>query len=239
MQPILGDDSPLHRLPNGLPVKLVQMLDGIRYAVAMADLSYGRLAITLASAFSEDDTRPRSHSLAAAAFLDAWSMVDSINRLRILLTNTIHPNTLPEVKVFLDETKRVREVRNAFQHAEERIRDAAPFPMPGVPPLWGTIECLAPGRDRTTARSLSITPGTRTFRWATSAIVGCPYPSSPVDHVALTAFGIEVLLTETHNDLAKLAPALENAVPKVPTGATFCDLVMTSNVPYGPTSGDE
>ncbi len=234
---ILADDSPLHRLPNGLPVKLVQMLDGIRYAISMADLSYTRLTGTLAFAFLEGEVRP--HQLAAAAFLDAWSMTDSVNRLRVLLPLAIRQRVVPAVKVFLLATETIKTLRDSFQHADERVRDAAPFPMPGVPPLWGTLECLAPGQDRTKARSLSITPGTRTFRWANSAIADCPYPASPVDHIALTAFGVEVSLTRTHGHVAKLAAVLEGIVPTGATGMTFADLVMMADVPYDAGGGEQ
>jgi hypothetical protein len=234
---MLKDDSPLHRLPPGYPVPLVQMLDGIRYAIAMADLSYGRVRQTLATAFQEPEARPNPFRLATAAFLDAWSMIDSMHRLGKLLWKTATWNAIPEVEVFLEAVRSVADLRNSFQHADERVRDAAPFPMPGVPPLWGTIECLGPGADRTKARSLSITPGNRTFRWARSEIVGRPYPSPPVDHIALTAFGVAVSLTELHGALAPLVPALERYIPPVPNGATFSDLMITAGVAYDDTDG--
>jgi hypothetical protein len=64
---VLKDDSPLHRLPPSYPVPVVQMLDGIRYAIAMADLSYSRLRQTLATAFQEPETRPNPFRIASAA----------------------------------------------------------------------------------------------------------------------------------------------------------------------------
>jgi hypothetical protein len=63
------------------PVPVIQMLDGIRYAIAMADLSYNRLTHTLAAAFQEPETCPNTFRIATAAFLDAWSMIDSVHRL--------------------------------------------------------------------------------------------------------------------------------------------------------------
>jgi hypothetical protein len=233
---VLKDDSPLHRLPLGYPVQLVQMLDGIRYAIAMADLSYVRLTQTLATAFHESETRPSTYRIAAAAFLDAWSMIDSMNRLGKLLRDTVTKDAVREVEVFLETVRSVRELRNSFQHAEERVRNAPPFPMPGVPPLWGTIECLAPSADWRSAKSLSITPGNRTFQWAGSEIVGCPYPTAPVDHIALTAFDVAVSPTELHGALKPLGPALERFIP-VPNGTTFSDLVIIGDVSYDDTDG--
>lgn len=229
---MLNDDSPLHRLPPGYPVQLVQLLDGIRYAIGMADLSYTRLTSTLATAFQEPEGRPSTYRIATASFLDAWSMIDSLNRLGKLLRDTITKDAIPEVETFLVAIGPVRALRNSFQHAEERVRSAAPFPMPGVPPLWGTIECLAPGPDRRNARSMSITPGNRTFRWATSEIVGCSYPRPPVDHVALTAFNEAVSLTQLHAAIGPLGPALERFIPPVPPGATFSDFMMIGGVSY-------
>jgi len=234
---VLKDDSPLHRLPPSYPVPLVQMLDGVRYAIAMADLSYSRLRQTLATAFQEPETRPNPFRIATAAFLDALSMIDSMHRLGKLLWKAATKDAISEVEVFLEAVRSVTELRNSFQHAEERVRDAARFPMPGVPPLWGTIECLAPGVDRTQARSLSITPRNRTFRWAHLEIVDCPYPAPPVDHVALTAFNAAVSLTTLHGALAPLVLALERYIPPVPNGATFSDLIIIAGVSYDDTDG--
>jgi len=53
--------------------------DGVRYAIEMLDRSYSRLISELEAAASNGTTEE-----CPAIFLDAWSVVDSANRLRIL-----------------------------------------------------------------------------------------------------------------------------------------------------------
>lgn len=198
----------------------------------MSDLSYHRLVDSMVSIFAADGNRPPVHRLATSAFLDAWSMVDSASRLRRLLPQAYDLNKAPAVRTFLDQTEPVRLLRNSVQHAEERIRDAEPFPLAGTPPLWGTLECMAPGEDETVARFASLTPGTRTFRWASSATAGCAYPKAPVDHIAITAFGVELVLTTTHATIVTLARGLEEVAPKTQPRFSFADTLIVASVAY-------
>ncbi len=235
---ILKETSPLLRLPNGLPAALVQLLDGVRYGIEMADLSYQRLAGTMLSLFAPESERPPSHVLATSAFLDAWSMINSVSRLRKLIPQA-YDARVPAQKVFLDETEALRQLRNSIEHADERILRAEPFPMPGTPPLWGILECLAPGPSRRTARCASLTPGTRTFRWASSAVVDCPYPKSPVDHISITAFDVELSLTKMHEVVERLARGLEEVSPPIEPTFSFSDLLMVFETPYDAPEGDK
>lgn len=232
MSPILKDDSPLLRLPDGLPVGLVQLLDGIRYGISTADLAYQRLTETMMSVFADKTQLPSVHNLATAAFLDAWSMIDAVNRLRRLLPKAYNKDRTPALEPFLLDTEEVRVLRNGIHHAEERIEKAEPWSMPGVPPMWGTIECLAPGADATSARYAALTPGTRTFKWASSAVASSPYPNAPVDHICITAFGARLSLTRIFSVVDRLARGLEEVAPAVPPGRGFVDMLMTWSVPY-------
>jgi hypothetical protein len=237
---LLSDDSILHRIPNGLAAATVQQLDGIRYAIMMADVSYARLSDTPASVDIGGRERSTTPRLCAAAFHDCWSVIDCVNRLRKLLPEAYLLERTPAITPFLAETETVRVIRNSFQHAGERIKEAVPFPMPGTPPLWGTLEWVTPASDGPSARQFSLTPGTRTFRWASSAVIGRPFPRAPVDHIALTAFGDTAFVTQIHDALGRLVRGLEDVTPKVDTGPSFSDLLMTFTVSYDrpPTAGE-
>jgi hypothetical protein len=236
---ILKETSPLLRLPNGLSAALVQLLDGVRYGIEMADLSYERLKGTMLSLFAPVSERPPSHVLATTAFLDAWSMINAMSRLRKLIPQAYDDARVPAQKVFLDETETLRQLRNSIEHADERILNAEPFAMPGTPPLWGTLECLAPGSSRRTARCASLTPGTRTFRWASSAVVDCPYPRPPVDHISITAFEVELSLTKMHEAVERLARGLEEVSPPIEPTFSFADSLMVFETPYDAPEDDD
>src|SRR5450759_4334869 len=59
--------------------------DGVRYAIEMLDRSYSRLVAELEAAASNGTTEE-----CPAIFLDAWSVVDSANRIRVLTSTSRH-----------------------------------------------------------------------------------------------------------------------------------------------------
>ena len=81
---LIPDDSPIRRLPDDFSREQALIFDGIRYAAEMADLAYWRLFDLLEemSFLPSDQLTTRQ---IAAAMLDVWSIVDSVNRLRDLL----------------------------------------------------------------------------------------------------------------------------------------------------------
>src|SRR5262245_48420210 len=93
---MLADDSPLRRLPPDTEPRLVSLLDGIRYSIDMVDLSYGRLRQGLAETHKRFEAglpapappgaqHPIPTLLYAAAFSDAWTIIDAADRLRRLI----------------------------------------------------------------------------------------------------------------------------------------------------------
>ncbi len=86
--------SPLRRLPSGLNIKQTLFFDAIRYSVEMADMSHCRLKETLIDLTGKFKSTKKKDlgTETVRAFLDAWSIVDSINRLKALL------NQLPYAK---------------------------------------------------------------------------------------------------------------------------------------------
>lgn len=78
---LVGDDSPLRRLPMEMPRRQVLFFDGIRMAFEMFDLPFARLRGTLA-ALAEDATQ--QEGAIASAMQDAWSVVDSAALLKVL-----------------------------------------------------------------------------------------------------------------------------------------------------------
>lgn len=117
---MLRQDSPLRRLPPNLDKTQVVFLDGIRHAVEIIDLAHSRLRRTLttiALEYKREDV-DRGH-LFTEAFLDAWAIVDAIDRFRNLL------HLMPGVKKlppkdgepgFRKTTEDIRNLRNVADH---------------------------------------------------------------------------------------------------------------------------
>lgn len=80
---MIRTNSPLRRVSNIVTAKEANYFDGIRFALEMIDISSVRLHSFLERAANDEAfkiTQPM-----ALAFLDAWSIVDSIHRLRLLV----------------------------------------------------------------------------------------------------------------------------------------------------------
>ena len=81
---MISRDSILRRLPPELDRKQALFLDGIRHAGEIAGLAYPRLQATLTTIAVEQLEPERADPLFTSAFLDAWSLVDVIDRFRAL-----------------------------------------------------------------------------------------------------------------------------------------------------------
>ena len=81
---MLSENSILLRLPPGINSKQLVFLDGIRHAVEITDLAYSRLESTLTwLVMNTHDSAPEKQTY-TSAFLDAWAVVDAIDRFRLL-----------------------------------------------------------------------------------------------------------------------------------------------------------
>ena len=119
---MITDTSILKRLPAQLDRKQILIFDGIRHAAEIVSFAYSRLQHTLTKIAVTDD-----HTTAASeftsAFLDAWSLVDAIDRFRSLwllvpsADSNPHPNNEPS---FQQISQPVRDLRNVADHLAQR-----------------------------------------------------------------------------------------------------------------------
>lgn len=126
--PILGERSALVYIPDALEPRQKRCLQAIRYSLEFVETSFGRLQRALDEL---SRSRTRSHALHAAALLDAWSLVDSVYRLRALIRKMPrYRERAPSKQIFLRETRGVSELRHAWQHLsdemDERIAQRLP-----------------------------------------------------------------------------------------------------------------
>ena len=110
---MITQTSILRRLPVNLDRRQALFLDGIRHAAEMADFSHCRLKDTLTKiAIHETDIADTSQ-LFTSAFLDAWSIVDVIDRFRALwslLPNSAHTPPPPGTPTFATLSQPVRDI---------------------------------------------------------------------------------------------------------------------------------
>lgn len=119
--------------PAFMPRAQVLYLDGIDESLSMAEIAYERLRANLLT-YDSATQRP------SAILLDAWSIVDVLNRLRALVPCPGMQNT-PAVKALLMALGPIEEPRNAVQHLHNReIRKIADTGRP----VWGTLSWVVP-----------------------------------------------------------------------------------------------
>jgi hypothetical protein len=115
-------DSPLRRYPATLNAEKAIFFDGIRHAAEMADFSYRRLCETLTSLAQIGPVM----KFMTAAYIDAWSVVDSIDRflgLAKLVPEITAAPTTPEQREHYEVTMRaIRDVRNVTDHLGQRVK---------------------------------------------------------------------------------------------------------------------
>lgn len=120
---MISRDSRLRRLPAALDRKQALFLDGIRHAGEIAGLAYPRLQATLTRIATQDLAPDAADQLYTSAFLDAWSLVDVIDRFRalwVLLPGGGFKPTLPGEKSFAELSQPIRDLRNVADHLAHR-----------------------------------------------------------------------------------------------------------------------
>ncbi len=120
---MISQNSILRRLPPQLNRKQALFLDGIRHAVEIVDLAYTRLQATLTNIALGNQSEPLRENLFTPAFLDAWALVDAIDRFRALwdlMPNAQKGAVAPDAKSFKELSQPVRDLRNVADHLAQR-----------------------------------------------------------------------------------------------------------------------
>ena len=157
---LIGFDSPLRRLPMALESKQALFLEGIRICLEMIDLAHFRLQTTLQEVAEFAETIfPNSQLALTAALIDAWSIIDSIHRLRGLiqhLPNFRHRNQNPAIHNFMKDSEVVVGFRNTVQHLDATIRKSDFGPDWSV---WGSLAWCVPSSTTDEVRSCMYASG--------------------------------------------------------------------------------
>lgn len=139
----------LNNIPIELNRKDVFILEGIRYAYSIIQLSYEKLYTELYKASKTIGDEINLSSLSYyEIFKEAWSVIDFSWKLRNLIMQIDHPNEVEEKKdsavnendiLNIDFFTKIRDFRNTFQHLDERISEIIVQQNASV---WGNISWL-------------------------------------------------------------------------------------------------
>jgi hypothetical protein len=200
---VVGDESPLRRLPLDLDRKQALYLDGMRHAVEIADLAFRRLCGTLAHIA----THGHANETTTHAFADAWTLVDAVDRFRNLfqqfpaMLDRCGPPTRAEVDLSAHFAE-LRNLRNVADHIAQRIDYVLARRMP----VLGALSWFAPDPDMEGGRIFVLAPGTHTG----DSKIGAVNPAGRegallcgIGLVTLSAGEYRVCLSEVH-DLLEL-----------------------------------
>jgi predicted nucleotidyltransferase len=181
-------------------------LDAVIHATDIVWIAGQRLAQTLTDVAIA--RAPRDVDI-AAAFADAWSIVDAVDRIRSmtrLLTRRVDVTLKPQIEEFDTATQAIRELRNLADHLPQRVEMVLSSNMPAIGRLsWVTVTStrsavvcvLDPSTLRTRRKSMSFPD------MAGRQLV------SPTSAVLLSAGRSEAWLDDATRAVYKLVDALE------------------------------
>jgi len=205
---IIRKASPLRRIPSQLNDEQALFLDAIRYSIEMADASYSRLKRTLLNTTQKRQRHSILSLYTVKALIDAWSIIDTVNRLRELLINMPGiTKRAPGRVIFMKNTAKVKSLRNIIQHLNEKkevenliqTRSAALGTL-----TWTVASDTKPGN----IYSCYLRPGTLRTRTT-------PFPihtekiGLPIDKIKLSIGSETVCLSDIMISLEKLASSIE------------------------------
>jgi hypothetical protein len=209
---LISIESPLRSIPVALERRQALFLEGLRISFEMVDLAHTRLQNTLLdlATLPTGDAGALQQGL-VAALLDAWSVVDSVNRLRGLVQHIPgikRRNQVPCIHNFFTETECVIAFRNTVQHLETTIGSAATAKDWSV---WGSLSWCVPHPETSTIQSCMFASGM--MRPGERPIIN-PLQKQirlPVGLITLTQDNHSVVISDLVFSVEKLAKGTEAA----------------------------
>jgi len=204
--------------PEFLPRVQVLYLDAIEESFRMSSVSYERLQESLvewmssrpaaeASVWRSSDGRSR---LQAEILLDVWSLVDVLNRLRVMVDSMPGlRKSSPGVKSLLHALGPVEKLRNAVQHLYEQAHTIAETGHP----IWGSLSWAKPP-----VKSGDMLQAVAFVRGTLARVKGIPVVNPvgrrceyPVGLIELTAAGETLSLSDMVAAVLRFADRFERA----------------------------
>jgi hypothetical protein len=211
---LIDKDSVLRRLPLALDKRQLRTFDAIRLSIEMYDVAYQSILGLVNQVDRDEKIVAKSHTLYPLIFLHAWSMVDSANRLRLLLTHLPGVSRGPHFEANFRKLIPFENMRNPIQHLNKEIlvrsKDPNAEPILGslswskiieTKPLKILAFLLLPGTlEKQAGRPLE-NPASKSFH-------------GQVDHVELSAYGETISLSDAYYAISNLAKIIETSLQK-------------------------
>ncbi|MBW8003224.1 MAG: hypothetical protein FVQ80_14585 [Planctomycetes bacterium] len=151
---LIEKDSSLRRIPLRLDDRQAAFLDGLRLSFEMIDIAYKRLSTKLEEFNVEESKTHNNLYDFASIFLDAWSIVDAIYRIRELVSGMPRLSKRgAKMQVFLRST----EIVETFRHIIQHLRGEIDHIVQSGWTTWGTILFLR--RKESDVFSVALLPG--------------------------------------------------------------------------------
>lgn len=210
---ILKLNSVLRSIPTALDRRQALFIEGIRFCIEMADLAHTRLGQTLIRMASVDNEESKS-SDSVSAMLDAWSVIDSLHRLRGLMRNMPgiqKRDRIPPIRAFFDSTANVVPLRNTVQHLDTDIGKTVDDRN------WAVLGSLSWGviyPEKNEVVACSFMPGMPIGSRPLINPINRQVWHLPVDSITIERSGIAVCLSDAMRRVEALAAALEKMLAR-------------------------
>lgn len=196
--PMIDDESPLRRLPTVLIPGQAMFFNAIRFSAEVLDAAMTALRPGLYRLAIEDEEQHAS--MYPVVMMLAWSVVDSANRLRVLLESMRRLGWIVSGPLFAARLRKLdeaRALRDAAQHLDDHIKRALADDL--VSPVWGSLAWAAlvaddDGRPTRQAFSCILVPGSVVTTTLPVVNPAGRQLRSLVDLIELQSFGARVSL---------------------------------------------
>lgn len=227
-------ESPFLNLPSNLDPKQALFLDGIRIAAQMTEIAHNRLINNLFALASIKQVRidnANLNSIEVSSFLDAWAIIDAINRIRDLQHQMPGLKKRQGFKNFMKRTALVADLRNVVQHLNNEIPNLAEAGLP----VWGALSwfaltdsiqkkgcsCILLAGRLCSGEFPMVNPAGKTFY-------------SIVDHITLNCKNIEVSISDSVRLVEEMIHSMEESLGQSLTGhpGAGADVLVVTEVQF-------
>lgn len=225
---LIKDGSPFFRVPAVLNRRQLLSFDGIRYCIEMIEIAYSAICEALMGiSLSYANGQEIPKRAFPFVFMNAWSIIDSANRLVVLLEQLPNLKRTPAIKIFIGNMLGVRDLRNGIQHLDGTIREIADQNHPA----WGYLSWVCVPDPMNKRAILGFVVSGTTINTEPSFKFPDRFPV-PIGLIRLNAYGNSVVLSDVMQSVARFAVGFENTLEK-----SFADL----NGQHGelPTAGSD
>jgi hypothetical protein len=208
---IISAESVFRKIPSALSRRQALFVEGIRYSVDMIDVAYSRLRDTLVAlaGMNQSNSENMAH---VSAMLDAWSIVDSLNRLRRLVEyfpGSQGKNKSAAYRVFMSVTEKIPDLRNTVQHLETAIKDVTNDLNWAV---WGSLSWGVVDAEKNQVSTCLFLPGMPLGSRPMINPLDRKLWHMPIDSITIERSGVSVSLSDAMRRVIILVRSLEESL---------------------------